>query len=137
MDLAVLRAWLQAEEGLVRVGYLDSRGQGTIGYGHKLSEPISLRAANLILDDDLAAVVGQMQTRMTWTNTLTDVRQCVIGSMAFNLGLGGVSEFTTMIAALKIGDYAGAADAMLASAWARQVGTRAHVLAERMRTGVA
>ena len=73
----------------------------------------------------------------SWTNTLTDVRQCVIGSMAFNLGLGGVAEFTTMIAALKIGDYAGAAEAMLASAWARQVGTRAHVLAERMRTGVA
>ena len=120
----------------MRIAYPDARGILTLGYGHRLSVPISLRAAELILDDDIGETIGQLATRFPWVNTLSDVRQAVMGDLAFNLGTAGLAEFTRMIAALKLGDYATAADEMRASAWAAQVGTRAHVLAERMRTGV-
>lgn len=43
--------------------------------------------------------------------------------MAFNM-LGGLLTFTNTLAAMKRGDYAAAADGMLASKWATQVGAR-------------
>jgi lysozyme len=136
MDLSVLRRWLQTEEGLSRIAYPDSRGILTLGYGHRLSVPISVRAADLILDDDIGDMLGALPLRFPWVNRLNDIRQAVLGDMAYNLGVSGLAAFTQMLAAVQAGDYATAADQMLQSAWATQVGTRAHVLAERMRTGV-
>jgi lysozyme len=57
--------------------------------------------------------------------------------MAFNLGLPRLLTFHDMIAALGRQDYGAAADAMLASRWAVQVGDRARRLAQMMRTGAA
>ncbi len=56
--------------------------------------------------------------------------------MAFNLGMAGLLKFQKMITAIGCMDYGGAADEMLDSRWARQVGRRAQRLAEMMRTGV-
>ena len=44
-------------------------------------------------------------------------------------------SFTQMLAALEKRDFAGAAEAMLASEWASQVGQRAADLAHAMRMG--
>jgi lysozyme len=44
-------------------------------------------------------------------------------------------KFTKTVALIKTGDYAQAADAMLKSKWAAQVGQRAVELSEQMRTG--
>ncbi len=67
---------------------------------------------------------------------LDEARQLVIANMAFNLGLGGLMLFTHMLAAVARGEYETAACEMLASAWAQQVGPRAHRLAKQMQTGV-
>lgn len=135
MDLQRLRRWLQAEEGLSRVAYADSRGLLTIGYGHALSRPLSLRACELILDDDVADTIGQLAIRFPWVDGLDDVRACVLADMAFNLGTAGLAAFTKVMGAVQSGDYGIAADEMLNSRWSLQVGARAHTLAERMRTG--
>ncbi|MFQ5421037.1 MAG: hypothetical protein ACE5EY_11830, partial [Anaerolineae bacterium] len=58
-------------------------------------------------------------------------------NMAFNLGRTRLARFGKMWAAIHIGDYALAAEEMLDSRWARQVGERAHRLAEMMRDGGA
>ncbi|MGU3777520.1 hypothetical protein [Burkholderia metallica] len=65
---------------------------------------------------------------------LDPVRQRVVINMAFNMQ-GGLLTFTNTLAAMKRGDYAAAADGMLASKWAAQVGARATRLATMMRSG--
>ena len=55
-------------------------------------------------------------------------------NMAFNMQ-GKLLTFVDTLAAMKRGDYAAAADGMLNSLWARQVGARATRLAAMMRSG--
>lgn len=56
-------------------------------------------------------------------------------NMAFNMQ-DRFLTFVNTLAAIKRGDYTAAADGMLASKWANQVGARAQRLAAMMRTGV-
>ncbi|HUO11336.1 MAG TPA: glycoside hydrolase family protein, partial [Caulobacteraceae bacterium] len=67
---------------------------------------------------------------------LDDPRQDVLANMAFNLGVGGLLRFPKTLALVRAERWDAAADAMLASAWARQVGARARRLAEQLCTGV-
>ena len=55
--------------------------------------------------------------------------------MAYNIGPGRVIEFSRMVDAIKAQDWPRAADEMLASQWAREVGLRAMRLAKIMETG--
>jgi len=57
--------------------------------------------------------------------------------MAYNLGIAGLNKFRKMWAAIDVADYATAAEEMLDSKWAKQVGVRAIRLSRRMRTGVS
>ena len=70
-----------------------------------------------------------------WFTTLDKIRQKVIIDMAFNLGMNGLISFENMIQALVEKNYDEAADEMLDSLWAEQVGNRADRLAQMMRTG--
>jgi lysozyme len=54
--------------------------------------------------------------------------------MAFNLG-GHLLTFRNSLSAIQRNNYAAAANEMLASKWANQVGQRAQHLANMMRTG--
>jgi lysozyme len=58
----------------------------------------------------------------------------VLVNMAFNMG-GGLLSFVNTLAAIQRGDYNAAANGMLASRWATQVGARATRLADMMRNG--
>jgi lysozyme len=55
--------------------------------------------------------------------------------MCFNLGINGLLQFHGTLQAVADGDYDQAAECMLASLWASQVGRRALELATMMRSG--
>jgi lysozyme len=55
--------------------------------------------------------------------------------MAFNLGIGGLLEFHTLLACLLKQDWHDAAAAMLNSKWAEQVGRRVEDLAAIITDG--
>jgi lysozyme len=59
----------------------------------------------------------------------------VLVNMAFNMGINGLLGFKHTLELVRTGNYADAADAMLNSKWAEQVGPRAKRLSEQMRTG--
>jgi lysozyme len=131
-----LREQLQREEGVRLTPYRDSRGYLTIGYGHCLdTTPISARAAEVILDDDVAAAEAAVGGRLPWARRLDPPRWAVLVGMAFQMGPGGLLGFTQMLTAVERGDWEAAAAAMLDSLWARQTPERARRLAEQMRTG--
>ena len=137
LDYQALLAQLRTDEGLRLSPYLDSVGVWTCAYGHNLTaRPISLAVAEMLLKDDVDAVLGSLAA-LPWFAGLSDVRQRVIANMAFNLGVGGLHSFHDMIAALERQDFDRAADELLASRWANQVGARAPRLARMMRTGKA
>ena len=56
--------------------------------------------------------------------------------MCFNMGIDTLLEFKNTLSFMQAGDYNSAANGMLSSLWAKQVGLRADNLAVMMRTGV-
>ena len=122
-------------EGLRLKPYRCTAGKLTIGVGRNLDDKgISKEEALFLLRNDIATVTTQLQ-KYDWYINADPIRQKVLVDMAYNLGVGGLLKFRKMIAALERGDYEGAADQMLDSRWAEQVGYRAVRLAEMMRSG--
>lgn len=128
--------WLKRDEGRRAIPYQDTRGFWTVGYGHKMTNPLSDAAMDQILADDIqAATDAARAVAPTWAQ-LTPARQEVLIMMAFNLGQAGLAKFRLLFQALSQEDYAGAAREMLDSTWATQVGDRATRLARQMETGM-
>jgi lysozyme len=126
---------LRRDEDLRLKPYRDPAGKLTIGIGRNLDAVgISTSEAYAMLDNDVQRVKGWL-TRLGWTDGLDPVRYAVLVNMVFNLGPDTFLGFTRMIDALKRREYAWAAQEMLDSQWAAQVGARAVRLAEQMREG--
>jgi len=66
---------------------------------------------------------------------LNEARARVIMNMVFNMGIQSVLGFKKMWAAIYEGNFNKAADEMMDSKWASQVGGRAEELAGIMRRG--
>ena len=133
-----LVARLVTHEGLRLKPYRDTTGNLTIGVGRNLdSVGVSKSEALAMLANDIARVESALDASQIWWRKLDDVRQDVMAELAFNLGPAGLGAFHDTLNALKAGQYAAAADRLLASRWASQVGGRANDLAALLRTGVA
>ena len=126
---------LMKHEGLRLKPYKDTEGVLTIGYGHNLEEGISKDTARYILEEDIFNHALELKEAFPVIMELSTVRRDVLINMAFNLGVSRLRKFKKMWEALYIEKYSVAADEMLDSKWARQVGNRAVELADRMRSG--
>lgn len=126
---------LQADEGLRLKMYRDVTGHLTIGYGHNMLKPISEDVAERILYDDIKDAIDRMPHKDIY-DQLDGVRQEVLVNMCFNLGPRGLKSFKRMWVALSVGHYILAAQEMLSSRWAEQVGDRSKRLAKAMESGV-
>jgi lysozyme len=127
---------LKNHEGLILKPYVDTVGKLTIGYGRNLEDVgISIAEAEGMLDRDIEDARRRCEQIFGWFGIIDAVRQDVIVMMTFNMGINKVCHFHQMIEAIKIGDWVKAADEMLDSAWARQVGARAMVLSRMMKLG--
>jgi lysozyme len=143
-----LQTDLEQDEGLRLYVYDDANGQPigpgshvighpTIGIGRALDvHGITKEEATYLLGNDIESIGEQIEAAIPWIGQLDDARAEVLVEMAFNLGINGLLQFKNTLADVKAGNYAKAADEMLESRWASQVGKRAKRLAEQMRTGV-
>lgn len=112
------------------------KGILTIGIGRNLRDkPLSQEERYHLLNNDIDEVIVALDQHFPWWSKLDEVRQRVLVNMAFNMGVEKLSAFTHTLGFIQSGDYASAADEMLRSAWAKQVGVRADRLAAMMRTG--
>jgi lysozyme len=138
LDRDRLRAQLVRHEAMKLTPYVDTAGKLTIGIGRNLSDVgISEDEAFFLASNDIDRAIRGLSARYpTWFPALDSVRQAVLVNMAFNLGLSGLAGFRLTLDAAARGDYATAADGMLDSKWAKQVGSRAVELSAQMRTGV-
>lgn len=136
MNKQKLTEQLERHEGLRPHPYKCTAGKLTIGIGRNLIDKgISPAEARIMLNHDIDEFWRKLSRELTLVNGMDDARQNVMLNMAFNMGVHGLLTFEKMINCLSVRDYHGAANEMLDSKWAKQVGDRAEQLAKQMLTG--
>lgn len=136
MNIDQLYIDLRRDESERTKPYKDSVGKLSIGVGRNLDD-VGLRhdEIQLMLQNDVATVVYDLDTRYPWWRNMTAARQNALANMCFNLGIVRLSGFKNMMALLALGKYDQAATEALNSKWATQVGDRAKRIAELFRKG--
>jgi lysozyme len=128
---------LRADEGFRAKPYRDTVGKLTIGVGRNLDDDgISPAEASIMLANDIQNAKQKLALTIPWTASLDPVRQAVLINMVFNMGMSGLLQFRNTLKFIQGGYYDMAADEMLKSLWAKQVGDRAERLATQLRTGI-
>ena len=133
-----LIASVKTHEGLELKPYLDSSAVGvlTIGYGRNLEDRgITKEEAEMLLLNDLETSTKEAKKFEFYENLTSNNRRDVIVEMIFNMGLTRFKKFKKTIKAIENKDFASAADEMLNSKWAGQVGQRAITLSNKFRAG--
>lgn len=153
MNKETLIPQLILHEGLRLEAYLDSVGILTIGVGRnvianpteeelgraisKVGDTITQEEAMLLLGNDIDSAVDDLNDNLDDFDKLSEPRQHVLIDMCFNMGIGvegksGLLAFQNMLDATFSDDYPRAAQEMLNSRWAKQVGRRATLLSLMM-----
>jgi lysozyme len=128
---------LVRHEGLKLKPYRCPAGKLTIGVGRNLDDcGISQKEAFVLLENDILSCERELLSEIPEIYSgLNETRKSVLLNMCFNLGISGLIQFTNTLAFIGSGDFEKAANGMLASRWAKQVGRRAIELSELMRKG--
>lgn len=130
-------AQLRRDEDCKLKPYKDSVGKLTIGIGRNLDDVgISEDEAEYLLTNDVKKVASQLDIALPWYINLDEVRKGVLLNMAFNMGINGLLGFKNTLNHIANGNYDIAAQEMLQSKWAIQVGVRATRLSKQMLTGI-
>jgi len=127
---------LTLHEGMELKPYRCTGGKLSIGVGRNLDDRgITEAEAELMLSNDIDDFADRLKREIPWMVELSPVRQRVLLDMAFNLGISGLLKFKRTLKAIRAKQYEKAAEMMLDSRWATQVGQRAKRLSKMMATG--
>lgn len=128
---------LVRHESLKLKPYCCPSGKLTIGVGRNLEDRgISQKEAFILLENDILSCESELLDELSEVYSgLNETRKSVLLNMCFNLGISGLLGFKNTLAFIGAGDFERAANGMLASKWAKQVGRRAIELSELMRKG--
>ena len=143
MNISALMNELMLDEGYKYEIYLDHLGYPTFGGGHLITEkdeehgkevgtPISKERIEKCLQQDIKIVCEELDMNEPWWRNLDNNRQRVVANMCFNLGYPRFSKFKKFIAAMQVSQWEKAAEEMMDSKWATQVGERAIRLRDRV-----
>jgi len=136
MNTDALIERLIKHEGLRLKPYRDTEGKLTIGVGRNLDDVgITAGEARDMCAHDVAEAEKGLDVLASWWRGLDEIRKQVLCEMAFNIGPSKLMDFVKFLAALQRHDFGIAADEMLDSKWATQVGQRAVTLSNAMRAG--
>lgn len=125
MNTELFKKRLEWAEGRRKFAYEDSVGKLSIGVGRNLDDKgLSDDEIDFLLGNDIDEALVGCRTLSYW-DSLTDTRQCVVCDLVFNLGLAKWKEFPKANRALAEGNWQAARAELLDSKYARQVGRRA------------
>jgi len=132
-----IKSQLVRHEGLRLKPYRCTAGKLTIGVGRNLDDcGISQKEAYVLLEGDILQCERQILAEIPKIYfQIDEVRKSVLLNMCFNMCIKGLLSFKNTLAFIEAGDWEQAANNMLASKWAKQVGRRAIELSELMRKG--
>jgi len=129
---------LKLHEGSRTHAYDCPAGYITIGVGRNIDPNgglgLSENEINYLLKNDIERCYRELD-RFSWFMDLDQVRQEALVNMLFNIGLPRLLSFKKMIASLMAKEYSQAAEEIINSLYARQVGNRANELAYMIERG--
>lgn len=128
---------LRFEEGFRADPYYCSEKYPTIGIGWKIggkNQPledfkwmqISREAALAQCKSEANDLAMNLHCVIECWQELSEARQAVLISMAYQMGIGGLMKFKKMIAAIEAGDFVEASQQGMNSLWANQTYARAN-----------
>jgi lysozyme len=124
---------LMRDEGYRLKPYKCTSGKTTIGVGRNLDDVgLSEDEVMVLLSNDIDRVALECFKAFDFWGTLDDDRRSVLLNMCFNLGITRLLTFKQTIKSIRARDYRLAAEQMLDSKWAQQVGSRAIRLSKIM-----
>jgi len=129
---------LRRHEGVRNHVYLDSEGLETIGVGRCIAEGslgLSDDEVDYLLANDVKRTIEELSRTFDWYETLDPVRQDVMISLCFNLGLTRLLKFKKALAGMENNDWETARAEFMDSRWSTQVGQRAVELTDMLVTG--
>ena len=130
-----LKSLLIKHEDYRMLPYPDILGNITIGIGRNLTgRGVLPTEIDMMFDHDVDYFVNFLSKHYSWFNELNETRQIALIDMCF-AGTRTFSTFKKMINFLANKDYKKAADELLDSKYAQQVGERATELAEMIEHG--
>lgn len=130
-----LRETIIRHEGARLDMYQDTLGIWTVGVGHNIQEKgISQAVMELMLEEDLAEAVSELKRSVSFFSKMPEQVQEALVNLAFNMGIPRLMQFKKTLAYLRDGNFEAAADELLDSRYAEQVGRRADEVADMIRT---
>jgi lysozyme len=143
MDKDKLSQLIMHQEGYRSYPYDDQTGlrvkapagKITIGFGLNLDDGFDIGLAKIILSYQLDKIINQLTVSLAFYSALDEVRQAVLVSMAFNMGLDGLFAFKEMLGSLKAGHYPDAVTELNQSNLPKQVPRRTAELSEMLQKG--
>ena len=143
MNVTTLMKELMLDEGYKQEIYADPLGHPTFGVGHLVTKndeehgkevgtPVTKERIEKCLQQDIKIVFNELDLNEPWWRSLDSNRQRVVANMCFNLGYPRLKKFKKFIYAMQISQWEKAAEEMMDSKWATQVGERAVRLRDRV-----
>lgn len=151
MSIAEIVDRLEFHEGCVLMPYICPAGHLTIGIGHNIDanpfngeelrvlgdwqHGITKEAAYYLCRRDANKVIGDVKKHIPFFDALDVERQYALIDLDFNMGWRKLAQFKKMLSAFGAGNYKTAAEELLNSKYAEQVGKRAKRIAHLIETG--
>lgn len=134
MDIDKLLKELRRHEGMRNFPYKCSAGKLTIGVGRNIEDiGITDDEADYLLRNDILRVQDDLDRNVAYWRVFPERTQRALVNFVFNVGITRALRFKRMWAALSKYDFHQAADELLDSKYAKQVGRRAEDLADMIR----
>ena len=135
MNTERLRETITRHEGSRLDMYQDTLGIWTIGVGHNIQEKgISPAVMELMLDEDIEEAIVELKRSVSFFSKMPEQVQEALVNLSFNMGIPRLMQFKKTLAYLRDGDFEAAADELLDSRYAEQVGRRADEVADMIRS---
>jgi len=134
MDLTQVRKRLIEHEGIKLKPYHCTAGKLTIGVGRNLDDRgISQATATQMLEEDIEIVLDELKRALPfWENLKWNYKEALV-DLAFNMGVPRLMMFRKMLSAIEADDPDKAAEELLESRYASQVGIRASNISALLR----
>jgi lysozyme len=135
MNIEKVKDTLTRHEGLRLDLYQCSMGANTIGVGHNLdAKGISEAVAALLLEEDIQDAVADLEKNIRGFRELPTMVQEALVNLCFNMGIPRLLQFKKTLSLIQEGKYSKAANELLDSRYASQVGYRALDVAQMIRS---
>jgi lysozyme len=135
MNMDRIRTTLIKHEGIELKPYRCTSDKLTIGVGRNLDDNgISHETAMQMLTEDIDAAVEDLRRNLSWFDAAPVPVQEALVNLAFNMGMPNLMQFRKTLILLRDGAWDRAADELLDSRYATQVGYRAVEVADMIRS---